>query len=146
MGGEAIPRCIYGQHTQENMDGPGIFVIPAHGRITRENDVFSVPVHAAWESGLAGRVRPSRPASARSFSTLRLNLVLTRGISADFHEGDHIYTVNRYWFRPKFIGSRYCMPMALTIIPRVCRHSACNMPLSTMRYVKRNKIQNPDSN
>ena len=42
MGGEAIPRCMYGQHIQESMDGPGMFAIPAHGRITRENDVFSV--------------------------------------------------------------------------------------------------------
>ena len=44
----------------------------AHGRITRNNDVFPVPVRAC-KIGFAGRVRPSRPASARSFSTLRLN-------------------------------------------------------------------------
>ena len=34
--------------------------------------------------------------------------------SAAFHEGVYIYTVNRYWVSPKFIGSRYCMPMAFT--------------------------------
>ena len=28
--------CIYGQHTQESVDGPGVFTIPARGRITRE--------------------------------------------------------------------------------------------------------------
>ena len=35
--------------------------------------------------------RPSRPASAFSFSILRLNLVLTRGISPDFRGGVHLY-------------------------------------------------------
>ena len=34
-----------------------------------------------------GRVRLSRPASACSFSTLRLNLVLTHGIPTDFRGG-----------------------------------------------------------
>ena len=34
--------------------------------------------------------------------------------SAAFHESVYIYTVNRYWVSPKFIGSRYCMPMAFT--------------------------------
>ena len=34
--------------------------------------IFSVPVHA-WEYGLVRQVEPFRPASARSFSTLRLN-------------------------------------------------------------------------
>ena len=73
-----------------------------------------VPVRAC-EVGFAEQVRPSRPASARSsFSTLRLNLVLTRGIPAAFHEGVHIYTANRYKVSPKFIGSRYCVPMAVT--------------------------------
>ena len=61
-----------------------------------------------------GTSRPSRPASARSFSTLRLNLELTHEIPAAFHVAIHIYTVNRYWVSPKFIGSRYCMPMAFT--------------------------------
>ena len=47
---------------------------------------------------------------------LRLNLlvVLTHGIPGTFHEGVHIYTVNRYWVSSKFTGSRYCMPMAFT--------------------------------
>ena len=86
-----------------------------------------------------------RPASARSFSTLRLNLVLTHGISAAFPQGIHIYTVNRYWVSPKLIGSHYCMSMAFTVMSPLA-HAACNIPLSTMRYVKRNKIQSPDSN
>ena len=36
------------------------------------------------------RVRPPRPASACSFSTLRLNLVLTRGIAPAFRDGVHL--------------------------------------------------------
>ena len=65
------------------MDGPGMVAIRAHGRITRENDVFPVPVRAC-KAGLAERVRPSRPASARSsFSTLRLNLVVTQNSGAN---------------------------------------------------------------
>ena len=109
-----VTVCMYGQHTQESMDEPSMVAIPAHGGITRKNGVFPVPVRACEKNGFAGRVRPSRPASACSFSTLRLNLVLTRGVPSAFNEGVHIYTVNRYWVSPKFIGSRYCMPMAFT--------------------------------
>ena len=71
-----VTVCMHGQHTQESMEAPGMVAIPAHGRITRGNDVFPVPVRAC-EIGFAERIRPSRPASARSsFSTLRLNIVL----------------------------------------------------------------------
>ena len=37
------------------------------------------------------QIRPSRPGSACSFSTLRLNLVLTNGISATFRDGVHLF-------------------------------------------------------
>ena len=37
------------------------------------------------------QVRPSRLASVFSFSTLRLNLVLTRGISPPFRDGVHLF-------------------------------------------------------
>ena len=59
---------------------------PARGELNRENDFFLVPVRAWEEIILARRVRPSRPASACSFSTLRLNLVLTHGIPPDFRD------------------------------------------------------------
>ena len=42
------------------------------------------------------RVRPFRPASACSFPSLRLNLVLTRGIPPDFRGGVH------YFFEPPY--------------------------------------------
>ena len=43
-----------------------------------------------------GRVRLSCPASACSFSILRLNLALTRGIPPDFYAGVHIFIKNRH--------------------------------------------------
>ena len=43
-----VTVCMYGQHPQENIDGPDVAAIPAHGRITREkNAVFPVPVRAS---------------------------------------------------------------------------------------------------
>ena len=49
------------------MDQPGKVANPARGQLNMEDEYFPVPVRA-WEFGLAKRVRPSRPASARSFS------------------------------------------------------------------------------
>ena len=49
---------------------------PARGRLSREKQYFSVPARAR-KFGLAKLVRPSCPASAWLFSTLKLNLVLT---------------------------------------------------------------------
>ena len=54
------------------MDRPGMVVNSACGQLNRENIFFPVPVRAR-EFGLARRVRPSRPASARSFCILGLN-------------------------------------------------------------------------
>ena len=60
----------------------------------------------AWEFGLARQVRPDRPASARSFSTLKPNLVLTHGITP--------YTFNRHRVSPELIGTGNCVPMEFT--------------------------------
>ena len=50
---------------------------PARGQLNRENEHSPVPPFSFYtkEFGPARRVRPSRPASGRSFSTLRLNLI-----------------------------------------------------------------------
>ena len=69
---------------------PGMVANPSRGQLDRENENFPVPVRA-WEFGLARRVRPSRPASACSFSTLRRNRVLTHGIPPTFRDGVHMY-------------------------------------------------------
>ena len=63
---------------------PILLVVSWTGQINTR--YFPVPVHA-WEFGLARRVQPSRPASACSFSILRLNMVLTHGIPPDFRGG-----------------------------------------------------------
>ena len=64
----------------------------------RKNEYLLVPVHAQ-EFRLARRVRPSRPTSVCSFSSLMLNLVLTRGIPPDFRGNAHLF------IRPYAIGS-----------------------------------------
>ena len=68
------------------MDQPGKVANRARGQLNEENEYSPVPVRAL-EFGLARRVQPSRPASACSFSILRLNLVLTHGVPPDFHGG-----------------------------------------------------------
>ena len=72
------------------MDQPGKAANPARGQLNRENEHSPVPVRA-WEFGLARRVQPFRPASACSFSILRLNLVLTYGIPPEFRGGVHLF-------------------------------------------------------
>ena len=72
------------------MDQPGKVANPARGQLGRKNKNSLVPIRA-WESGLAGRVQPSRPASACSFSKLRQNLVLTYGIPPEFRGGVHLF-------------------------------------------------------
>ena len=49
-------------------------------------------------------------------SILRLNLVLTYGIPPEFGGGVHLFilTAIRHRVSPEFIGSRNCVPMALT--------------------------------
>ena len=78
---------------QQSMDQTGMVANPARGQLNRKNELFPVPVHfrARDEVGLARQVRSSRPTSARSFSTLRLNLVLTREISLAFRDGAQLY-------------------------------------------------------
>ena len=72
---------------------------PARGQPNKGKLIyFPVPVRALQFS-LARRVRPSRPASACSFSTLRLKLVLTHGIPPDFRRGVHLL------LPPNVIGS-----------------------------------------
>ena len=74
--------CMYGQR--------GKVANPARGQLNRENEYFPASA-CACEFGLARRVRLSRPASACSFSTLRLNPVLTHGIPPVLSDGLHTY-------------------------------------------------------
>ena len=87
----------------------------ARGQLNRRTLYFSVPV-CAREFGLARQVRTSCPASACLFSTLRLDLVLTRRIPPALRRGVHllINTANHHRFSPEFIMSSKCVPMAFT--------------------------------
>ena len=69
------------------------------------------------------RVLPSHLASACSFSTLRLNLVLTHGIPPDFRGGVHLF------IPPCILGSvpslsGHAIAYRWRSVPRVRRHRA----------------------
>ena len=115
---------MYSSTHSKSMDQPSKVVNPARGQLNRENQYLPVPVRAE-EFGLAGRVRPSRPASACSFSILRLNLVLTREIPPDFRGGVH------FFIPPYAIGSVpslsvHAIAYRRRLLPRVRRHRASN--------------------
>ena len=86
---------------------------PVRGQLNRENLklYFPVPVRS-FEFGLLIRFQPSRPASACSFSTLRLNPVLTHGISPDFRGGVHLFIPPSG--QSRIIRPRISIPMAFT--------------------------------
>ena len=87
------------------MDQLGKAVNSALGQLNKGSDFFPVPVRA-WEFGLARRVRPSRPVSACSSSTLKLNLVIRRLF---------VYiAILRHRVSPEFIGSRNCVGITFT--------------------------------
>ena len=88
MGTGEIGLCMYGHTFSKSMDQPGKDANPARGQLNRKNKYFPFRVRAG-EFGLARWVRQSRPASACSFSKLRLNLVLTYGIPPEFRGGVH---------------------------------------------------------
>ena len=74
------------------MDQRGMIAAnPARSEENREHDVFPLPAPVcAREFGSARWARPSRPVSARSFSTLNMNLVLTYRVPflpPAFHDG-----------------------------------------------------------
>ena len=92
---EHFPRTgivIYGQPFQESIDQPGMIANPARDQLSlRKQKSLSRSRLKIWLR--EEHVRPSRPASARYFSTLRLNLVLAHGISPAFQ--DDVYIVCR---------------------------------------------------
>ena len=88
--------CIYVWSSHRAEDRPGKVANPDRGQLDKENDYFRVPV-CAWKFGLARRVRQSRPASACSFSMLRLNLVLTYGNPPYFRGGVHFFLCTVYY-------------------------------------------------
>ena len=77
------------------MDQPCKVANPARGQLNREINIPLSPYEPEKKVS-----NPSRPASACSFSILRLNLVLTHGIPP------HFRTASIYLFKPTYaIGS-----------------------------------------
>ena len=94
--------------------------LPILSMVNRES--FLVP-DRAWECGSVRQIWPSRLVSACSFSTLRLNLVLTYGIPPGLHGGVHIY------LSPHTIGSvqnlsSHAVTYRWRSLPRVRWHRA----------------------
>ena len=98
-----------------NKDQPGKVANPARGQLNKEKLFFPCPRSCLriW-SRETGSAVPSRVCLL--ISIFRLNLVLTYGISPDFHGGVHLFiqTAIRYQVSPEFIGSRNSTPMAFT--------------------------------
>ena len=83
---------------------------------------FPVPVRAE-EVGLVRQVRPSLPASICSFPTLRLNLVLTRGIPPALRGGVHLFIpLTAIGSVPSL--SVHAIAHRWYLLPRVCRRRA----------------------
>ena len=89
---------MYG-HTyiiSKSMDQPGKVASPARGQLNRKNEYFPVPRSCLriW-SRETGSAVPSRVSLLISI-ILRLNLVLTYGISPEFRGGVHLFIYNRH--------------------------------------------------
>ena len=98
---------------------PTLLVVRLTGKIY-------IPVFAPLRIGLARRVRPSRPASACSFSTLRLNLALTNGVPPDFRGGVHEFIIRSYATGsvPSLSGHALAYRW---LLPRFRRHMASSL-------------------
>ena len=79
-----------------------------------QGNIFSPCPRLRLNVCFAKRVRPSCPASASSFCTLRLNLVLTHGTPPVFRDGVTIYGVSGHRVSPELIGSRKSVPIVFT--------------------------------
>ena len=100
--------CMY---SHQSTDQPGKIAKPARGQLNRNNKNFPVPA-LARKFVLERQAWPSRPASVCSFSILRLNLLLTRGIPPDFREDVYLF-IPPYAMGsiPSLSGRATCVPM-----------------------------------
>ena len=70
------------------MDQPGKVANPARGQLNKRTNISLFPF---VPKNSVSRDEFGRPASACSFFTLRLNLVLTHEIPPDFRGGVHLF-------------------------------------------------------
>ena len=107
------------------MDQPGKVTNPARGQLNGKTEHFPVPV-GTGQIGFARRVRPSRPASAWSLSTLILNMVLTHGILPDFRGGVHLF-IPLYAIGSVPCLSGHAIAYRWRSLPEVCRNRASGL-------------------
>ena len=84
---------MYGDTYSKSEDQPGKVASPALGQLNRENEYSPVRVRSRlriW-SRETGSTVPSRV--SLFISILRLNLVLTCGISPEFRDGVHLLAI-----------------------------------------------------
>ena len=103
---------MYGQHDyfQQSMEQPSVygFILPTLLVVVNRTEKMFFPLLSSpfAPRNLVSRdgfVWSSRPASTRTSSTLRLNLVLTHGIPPAFRDGVHFHTVKYHRVGPEFI-------------------------------------------
>ena len=107
--------CMYGHTYSKSMDQPGKVASPVRGQLNSRNEYFPVRVRA-WEFGLAGRVRQSRPASACSspYSGWIWCLFMEFLPSSAAASIYSFITAIRHRVSPEFIVSRNWVPMEFT--------------------------------
>ena len=118
----------------KSKDQPGKVANPARGQLNRENKYIHVPVRAwgLWshETGWAVQTR-----SSLVISILRLNRVLTNGISPEFRDGVHLY---------------YCLNRHNNIAPsgqsRVCRVTQLRTDSVQCSRARRYRASKPQGN
>ena len=124
--------CMYSSYVCMAITSSGLGVdrewLPIRRVFSRTGKItFSLSLYAPDNLVTRDRfVRPSYPASAWSFSTLRLNLVLTHGVPTAFHGGVHLLTP------PMVIGSvsslsGHTIAYRWRSLPRVRRHKASSL-------------------
>ena len=103
------------------MDQPGKVANPARGLVNRGK--IDISLSPLAPENLASR--DSRPASAHSFSTLRLNLVLAHGTPPAFRGGVHLsIPLTAIGSVQSYIRSRNCVPRWRS--PDSARLSVCH--------------------
>ena len=87
---------------------------PACGKLNKE---IEFPLSPFAPENVVSRDRLSRPASARLFSTTRLN-ILTHGLLSSYPlcATAFIYTADRHRISPEFIELPICLPTAFTAV------------------------------
>ena len=118
---------MYGHTNSKSRDQPGKIKVanPARGQLNGGNKYLLPPFAPENELGLTRWVRPSRPASAYSLSSLRLNMVLTHGVPPNFGGGVHLsMPSNAFGSVPSLSGHAIAYPWRS--LPRVRRHRASN--------------------